>query len=42
MSPAQHVWPIAPHAAEAAVHIPPVQVVPSQHSALDSQRAPER
>jgi hypothetical protein len=42
MSPAQHVWPSAPHAAAAAAHMPPVQVVPSQHSALDSQRAPER
>ncbi len=42
MSPAQQVCPSAPHAAAEAVHMPPVQVVPSQHSALDSQRAPAR
>lgn len=38
MSPAQHAWPAAPHAADGAVHMPPVQVVPSQQSALDAQR----
>lgn len=38
MSPAQHAWPAAPHAADGAVHMPPVQVVPSQQSALEAQR----
>jgi hypothetical protein len=40
MSPAQQAWPLPPHAVGVAWHWPPTQVVPSQQSALDSQRPP--
>jgi hypothetical protein len=39
-SPAQQDWAIAPHDDAAAVQVPPLQVVPSQQSALVSQRSP--
>lgn len=40
MSPAQHACPLPPHAVGVAWHWPLTQVVPSQQSALDSQRPP--
>lgn len=41
MSPAQQAWALPPHAVGVAWHWPPTHAVPSQHSALDSQRPPE-
>ncbi len=38
MSPVQQACPDPPQAADGAVHIPPVHVVPSQQSALELQR----
>jgi len=37
---AQQGWAIAPHDAAVGMQVPPLQVVPSQQSALLSQRSP--